>query len=60
MLANAHGHGGCFHAMGAMHVTSDNLFIAMEMTVWNEERAKMEKDRKIRLQLQVTEEKAIA
>ncbi len=46
-LANARGHGGCFHAMGGMHVTSDDLFIAMEMTVWNKERAKVEKDRKI-------------
>jgi hypothetical protein len=46
-LANARGHGGRFHATGGMHVTSDDLFIAMEMTVWNEERAKVEKDRKI-------------
>ncbi len=58
-LANARGHGGRFHVTGGMHVTSDDLFIAMEMTVWNEERATVEKDRKIRLQLQVTEEKAL-
>ena len=30
-----------------MHVTSDNLIISTEMTVQNEERAKVEKDRKI-------------
>jgi hypothetical protein len=35
--------------MGGMHVTSDDLFISMEMNVRNEERAKVEKDRKIQL-----------
>ena len=45
---------------GGMHVTSDNLFISMEMNVRNEERGKVEKDRKIRQQLQATEEKALA
>ena len=48
-LTNAHGHGGHFHVMGGMHVTSDDLFISMEMNVRNEERAKVEKDRKIQL-----------
>ena len=42
-----------------MHVTSDDLFISMEMNVRNEERAKVEKDRKKRLQLQATEEKTL-
>ncbi len=42
---------------GGMHVTSDDVFISMEMSVRNEERGKVEKDRKIRQQLQVTEEK---
>jgi len=37
--------------MGGMHVTSDDLFISMEMNVRNEERAKVEKERKKRLQL---------
>ena len=46
--------------MGGMHVTSDDLFISMKMNVWNEERAKVEKERKKRLQLQATEEKALA
>ena len=60
-LTNARGHGGCFHfhVAGGMHVTSDNLFISMEMNVRNEERAKVEKDKKKRLQLQATEEKTL-
>jgi hypothetical protein len=41
-----------------MHVTSDDLFISMEMNFRNEERGKVEKERKIRQQLQATEEKA--
>ena len=45
---------------GKMHVTSDDLFISMEMNVRNEERAKVEKEQKKRLQLQATEEKALA
>jgi hypothetical protein len=59
-FANADGHGGRFHVTGGMHVTSDNVFISMEMSVQNEERGKVEKDRKIRQQLQATEEKALA
>ena len=58
-LANARGHGGRFHVTGGMHVTSNDLFISMEMNVQNEERAKVEKERKKRLQLQATEEKAL-
>ena len=45
-LANARVYGGCFHVTGGMHIASDDLFISMEMNVWNEERAKVEKDRK--------------
>jgi hypothetical protein len=59
-LANARGHGGRFHVTGGMHVTSDDVFISMEMSVRNEERGKVEKDRKIRQQLQATEKKALA
>jgi len=59
-LANARDHGGRFHVTGGMHVTSDNVFISMEMSVRNEERRKVEKERKIRQQLQATEEKALA
>ena len=44
---------------GGMHVTSDDVFISMEMSIRNEERGKVEKDRKIRQQLQATEEKAL-
>jgi hypothetical protein len=40
-LANTHGHGGHSHVTGGMHVTSDNLFISMEMNVRNEERTKV-------------------
>jgi hypothetical protein len=58
-LANARGHGGRFHVTGGMHVTSDDVFISMEMSIRNEERGKVEKDRKIRQQLQATEEKAL-
>ena len=50
-LANAYGHGGCFHVTGSMHVTSDDLFISMEMNVWNEEKANVEKEWKKQLQL---------
>jgi hypothetical protein len=46
-LANACGHGGCFHVTGGTHVTSDDVFMSMEMSVRNEERGKVEKDRKI-------------
>ena len=43
-LANARGHGGRFHVTGGMHITSDDLFISMEMNIWNEERAKVEEE----------------
>jgi hypothetical protein len=33
--------------MGGTHVTSDDVFISMEMSIRNEERGKVEKDRKI-------------
>ncbi len=45
-LTNARGYGGHFHVTCGMHITSDDLFISMEMNVWNEERAKVEKDQK--------------
>jgi len=45
--------------MGGMYVTSNDLFISMEMNIQNEERGKVEKDRKIQQQLQATEEKAL-
>jgi len=59
-LANSRGHGDRFHVTGGMHVTSDNFFISVEMKVRNEERANVEKERKKQLQLQATEEKALA
>ena len=44
VLANARGHGVRFHVISGMHVTSDDLFISMEMNIWNEERAKVEEE----------------
>ena len=32
-LTNARGHGGRFHVTGGMHITSDDLFISMEMNI---------------------------
>ena len=43
-----------------MHVTSEDVFISIEMSVRNEEREKVEKDSKVRQQLQATEDKALA
>ena len=42
-----------------MHVTSDDMFISMEMNAWNEKRAAVKKKKKLRLSLQANEEKAI-
>ena len=44
-LVNAHGHGGHFHVTGGMHLTSDDLFISMEMTIQNEERVQPSRER---------------
>jgi hypothetical protein len=43
-----------------MHVTSDDLFILVEMDVRKEEKVALVKEKKLRLSLQVNEEKALA
>jgi hypothetical protein len=58
-LAHARGHSGRFHATGGMHVTSDDMFISMEINAPNEKRAAIEKEKKLRLILQANEEKAM-
>ena len=58
-LAHARGHGGWFHATGGMHVTSDDMFISMEMNARNDARATVEKEKKLRLSLQANEDKAM-
>jgi hypothetical protein len=58
-LAHARGHGGRFHATGGMHITSDDLFISIEMNARNDERATVEKEKKLRLSLQANEDKAM-
>ena len=45
---------------GGMHSTSDDLFIAMEMSARQKDKDETEKNKKLRLQLQAVEEKAIA
>ncbi len=60
VLAHARGHGGWFHATGGMHVTSDDLFISMEMATRKEETLALEKEKKLCLSLQAIEEKALA
>jgi hypothetical protein len=59
-LANAKGHGGHFHVTHGAHMTCDDLFIAAEMSARQEERANNERKKKLALQLQDVEEKALA
>jgi hypothetical protein len=59
-LAHVCGHGGWFHATGGMHVTSDDMFISMEINVRNEKRAAVKKEKKLCLSLQANEEKEMA
>ena len=55
-----HGHGDWFCVTGVMHVTTDDLFILMEMAVRKEERVALEKEMKPRRSHQAKEEKALA
>jgi hypothetical protein len=59
-LAKAKGHGGRFHVTNGAHMTCDDLFIAVEMSAHRDERAKDEKKKKLALQCQDVEDKAIA
>jgi hypothetical protein len=46
-LANAKGHGGCFHVMHGAHMTCNDLFIAAEMSVRQEERTNNKRKRNL-------------
>ncbi len=59
-LASVKGHGGCFHVTHGAHMTCNDLFIAAEMSARWEERVDDEKKKKLALQLQDVEEKALA
>jgi hypothetical protein len=50
------GHGGRFHVTDGMHVTSDDLFIWIEMAVRKEERVALEKEKKLCRRLQSSSE----
>ncbi len=58
-LANAKGHSGCFHVTHGAHMTCDDLFIAAKMLARQEERANDKRKKKLALQLQDVEEKAL-
>ena len=58
-LAKAKGHGGRFHVTNGAHMTCDDLFIAVEMSARRDERAEDEKKKKLALQCQDVEDKAL-
>ena len=58
-LAKANGHGGCFHVTHGAHMTCNDLFIAAEVVARKDERAEEEKKKKLALQLQDAEVKAL-
>jgi len=60
LLAKACGHGGRFHATNGMHLTADEIFIAEEMKSRQEERAALEKEKKVRMAQEDIEKKAVA
>jgi hypothetical protein len=52
-LANAHTHGGWFHASGGgTHLTWNNIFIAAEISSRQKDKDEVEREKKHRLQLQ--------
>jgi len=59
-LAKAKGHGGRFHVTNEAHMTCDVMFIAVEMSVRCDERAEDEKKKKLAIQCQEVEDKALA
>ena len=59
-LAKAKGHGGRFHVTNGAHMTCNDLFIAVEMSVRCNERAEDEKKKKLALRCQEVEVKALA
>ncbi len=58
-LAKAKGHGGHFQVTNGAHMTCDDLFIAVEMSALCNERTKDEKKKKLALQCQDVEDKAL-
>ncbi len=59
-LAKAKGHGGCFHVTNGAHMTCNDLFIAVEMSSRCDKRANDEKKKKLAIQCQDVEDKALA
>jgi hypothetical protein len=59
-LAKSKSHGGRFHVTNGAHMTCDDLFIAVEMSARRDERAEDEKKKKLSLQCQDVEDKALA
>ncbi len=59
VLVKAKGHGGCFHMTHGAHMTCDDLLIAVELAARKDKRAKEEKKKKLALQLQDAEVKAL-
>ena len=58
-LTKAKGHGGRFHVTNWAHMTCNDLFIAVEMSVRCNERAEDEKKKKLALRCQDVEDKAL-
>jgi hypothetical protein len=58
-LAEAKGHGGRFHVTGGCHVTHDDFFASSELRDRLDERVVMSRKKKLALQLQRAEEKAL-
>jgi hypothetical protein len=59
-LAEVHSHGGRFHVTGGMHVTANDFYISHEIGKNRAACAALEKEKELRQQLQLTEEKANA
>ncbi len=59
-LVKAKGHGGHFHVTHRAHMTCDDLFIAAELAAHKDKTAEEEKNKKLALQLQNAEIKALA
>ena len=58
-LTKAKGHGGRFHVTNEAHMTCYDLFIAVEMSARHDERAEDKKKKKLALQCQDVEDKAL-
>jgi hypothetical protein len=58
-LANAKGHGSCFHVTHGCHMTHDDFFVLSELLVRREQRETLSRKKKLAVQLQCTEEKSL-